>query len=354
VPDKHVPSGNFALVKISREKRTTYDVLYYSDDPDAVLAHARSLWPTHVIDGESNALPGTTVRTAHTFVFDVWGTHYIVNPATMTHIKDWSWGDRRRHVSRVGDAILIDCLEGGAPVIDDTPTPMPQLWQDIEKVVGNSRRVLLWGPPGTGKTYTAMNHNLNGRATYSITLTEETPMFELRGTYMPNERGGVSWLDGIGITSWRDGARIVINELDHAGSDSMSFLHALLDDPEFARFTLPKFPNEDVFPSDGFEVVATMNGHPDDLPEALRDRFPVCIKVDQVHPAALDKLSPQLRKIAAQSIVAPRRERIGYRRWLEFDSLMQNKTVGVDTAARVVLGDATSSELIKSLKVAMA
>ena len=32
-------------------------------------------------------------------------------------------------------------------------------WELIEKVLGRSRRVLLFGPPGTGKTYSAVKQN---------------------------------------------------------------------------------------------------------------------------------------------------------------------------------------------------
>ena len=37
-------------------------------------------------------------------------------------------------------------------------------------------------------------------------------------------------MDGVGIQAWKDGARLDINEIDHAGTDVMSCLHAILDD----------------------------------------------------------------------------------------------------------------------------
>ena len=54
-----------------------------------------------------------------------------------------------------------------------------ECWELIEKVLGRSRRVLLFGPPGTGKTYSAVKQNAplntNGdEVVYQITMTEDT------------------------------------------------------------------------------------------------------------------------------------------------------------------------------------
>lgn len=57
------------------------------------------------------------------------------------------------------------------------------------------------------------------------------------------------WNDGVAVQMWKEGGRLVINEIDHAGQDVSSILHALLDDVEFAEMTLPNEEKEIVRPA---------------------------------------------------------------------------------------------------------
>ena len=200
-------------------------------------------------------------------------------------------------------------------------------WTLLNKVISFTPRILLYGIPGTGKTYQANTLGLKeGQETYNITLTADSTASELMGHYVATDTGGFEWLDGVGIKAWKEGARLVINEIDHAGVDVMTFLHALLDDPKFAKFTLPNRDKETVKPTEGFQVVATMNGVPADLPEALADRFPVKLEIDTVHEDALDSLPKKLA-----SVYLDQRNSTGFsiRKWTALQSLMDN---GVDTA----------------------
>ncbi len=220
-------------------------------------------------------------------------------------------------------------------------------WKLFDAIIGATPRILLYGVPGTVKTYQANTTNLEGRNTYNVTLTQDSSASELLGHYVLNETGGMDWLDGIGVQAWKDGARLVVNEIDHAGVDVMSFLHALLDDPEFAKFTLPNKRKETVRPQPSFQVIATMNGVPEDLPEALLDRFPVKINIDTVHPSALESLPEKFRSVYADY----NNGAFSIRRWIALGELL-DKEVNLEFAVQTIFPD-EYEEITDALVVAL-
>ncbi len=221
-------------------------------------------------------------------------------------------------------------------------------WTLVASVVEHSRTLLLFGPPGTGKSFAA--HGDGGKSVYSVTLTPDTPAAELRGHYVP-VAGEFVWRDGPCVRAWREGARLVINEIDHAGGDALSFLLNCLDSPDTAMLTLPN--GETIRPAPGFQAVATMNGNPeDDLPEALRDRFPVRVNIDAPHPAGVDSLPADLRDAARGTVCATDPERrITLRAWLAFANLRGK--CGQEAAAHAVFRH-RADDVIQSLAIAAA
>jgi transcriptional regulator with AAA-type ATPase domain len=209
-------------------------------------------------------------------------------------------------------------------------------WELVEQVVGRCDRVLLYGVSGTGKSWAARRNRLDGKPVFSVSLTDDTPAAELRGHYGIVD-GSYKWLDGPCILSWRRGCRCVLNELEKASGDAQTFLLGFLDDKEIAQQTLPN--NETVVPAAGFHIVATMNGNPDqDLLPALRDRFPVCIHINEVAPPALAKLPADIRSIAQNSgIIEAAQRRISVRAWNEFAKLRGE--IGESMAAAAIFGD---------------
>lgn len=218
----------------------------------------------------------------------------------------------------------------------DQPRPLPTDWPLVERVLSSPevRTLFAWGPPGTGKTYAAMLYGVRGTA-YPITLTEDTPTAELRGFYRPVGPDLV-WGDGPVTRAMREGARLVLNEVTHASPEVFSFLHPILEHVETACVTLPT--GEIVRPAAGFQVVATSNHPPEDLPFALRDRFDCVLEIHDPHPDALARLSPRLRRAAERSIHLEGERRVGLRGWLSLQRL--EPVLGLLDACRAVFGPA--------------
>jgi MoxR-like ATPase len=231
-------------------------------------------------------------------------------------------------------------------------------WSMVSSVLGRSRRVLLYGPPGTGKTYSAVKQNapmnMEGKPNvFQITMTEDTAAANLEGFYKPNNSGGFEWHDGIAIQSWRNGGRLIINEIDHASPDAMTFLHAILDDQDIAMLTLNNDTKETVRPAEGFQVVATTNSPPESLPLALKDRFPVKIYVDSIHPKAMEQFPDEWHKVINDTtLIDDPEERISVRAWKEFFDL-QEKGFKKSQAGRLVFGD-KADELVDAITLSNA
>ena len=206
-------------------------------------------------------------------------------------------------------------------------------WGLIVTALRHCSRVLIWGLPGTGKSYLAQREALAGRQVYNITLTEDTSSVELRGHYVP-KGSELVWQDGPAILAWRTGGRLIVNEADKASPEVQSFMLALMDDTASAAITLPT--GETARPAEGFQLIATANTPPEDMPEALRSRLPVTIEVTEPNPEALLQLPEAWREAARRTAtVGDPQRRISLRSWYEFHRLAQAGVPAEDAGAMV-------------------
>ena len=230
----------------------------------------------------------------------------------------------------------------------DRATRVSTDWDLIKKCLENQevRTVYIHGEPGLGKTYAAFNYGRDKDEIFAITLTEDTPAAELRGHYVPVE-GRLEWRDGPFTAAMRTGGRLVINEVTHAPPEVHSLLHPVLESIETAQLTLPT--NETIRPAEGFQVICTDNLGPEDLSDALNDRFDCTFAVTEPHPDAFLALPDDLRDAARRSFALEKGRRVTIRRWLAISRL--RKSVGMQDACRAVLGRSRGDQIVDALKL---
>lgn len=238
----------------------------------------------------------------------------------------------------------------------DNNITLPECWQDVEDALNAGiDRLILFGPPGTGKTYAGLNFGDTQGGAWRLICTDDMSNADVTGHYIPNGNDW-AWKDGMAVKAWQGdglrGGRLVVDEIDKAGGDVFATLLAMTDTPDSAKWERPS-DSRTIRPLEGYSVIMTTNIEDmRELPEALKDRFPVCIRINQPHPSALEKLSADLRPYAMRMADAGAR-RISLRTFFAYDNL--RKTMGDEKAARLVFHEQAQSFLdaIKIDKIAI-
>jgi MoxR-like ATPase len=222
-----------------------------------------------------------------------------------------------------------------------TTTNLPECWQDVNDILDSGiNKLILFGPPGTGKTFAGLTFGNVSAGAHRLICNEDMTSADVTGHFKPSGDGTWKWQDGTVIKAWQgdgiNGGRVVADEIDRASGDVMSQLLAMFDSEESASWEHPE-TGRILKPKKGFSVFMTTNIEDmRELPQALKDRFPVAVRINTPHPDALTMLSPDLRGAAAASADADKDRRFSVRAFMAFDTL--RKTVSVEKAARLTFG----------------
>ena len=230
-----------------------------------------------------------------------------------------------------------------------TRPPALTAWEKAEFAIAHSSRVLLYGLPGTGKTYFGLTKGLASNAkAYRLICTEEMSDSDLIGGYRQQGNGMWKFREGVGIKAWREGARLVVDEINRMNSDVESRLMALTDTEVSASWQNEE-TGEVVKPHPNFSVVATMNGEPEDLAPAILDRFVVRCEVNTPHPEAIMALPEYLRALATSLTDPSADHRYSIRNFVVFEQLF-SKTQDLTKSVQAVFPE-TADTLIDALSI---
>lgn len=227
----------------------------------------------------------------------------------------------------------------------DTNT-LPSCWQEFDDCLkAGIDRIILFGPSGIGKTFAGLNMGAVEGGSYRLVCTEDMTNMDVTGAFMP-DGNKFSWVNGAAIKAWEGngivGGRLVVDEIDKASGDVSATLLAMLDSPESASWEHPETGNV-LRPRNGFSAIMTTNVEDmRELPAALKDRFPVAIRISEPHPTALLSLSPDLREYAIRMADAGDR-RVSLRAFMAFDKL--RTTLGKEKAATIIFRNRAESVL---------
>lgn len=235
-----------------------------------------------------------------------------------------------------------------------TNIKLPQCWQDFaDALSAGIDRVILYGPSGTGKTFAGLTMGNVSAGAHRLICNEDMTSGDITGHYKPAGSDAWQWKDGAVVKAWQgdglNGGRVVADEINKASGDVLSLLLAMFDSPESASWEHPE-TGRIIRPREGFSVVMTTNVEDmRELPEALKDRFPIAIRINEPHPDGVNRLSPDLRAAAIASADADRDRRFSLRAFMAFDQL--RKSVPTEQAARLSFGERHYRSILDAIAV---
>ena len=100
-----------------------------------------------------------------------------------------------------------------------TTTTLPACWQKFHNALhAGIDRIILFGPAGTGKTFAGLSFGNTAGGSFRLACTEDMTNSEVSGSFMPDAKGGFSWVSGSALKAWNGdgtlGGRLVVDEID--------------------------------------------------------------------------------------------------------------------------------------------
>jgi len=239
--------------------------------------------------------------------------------------------------------------------------PEPECWRDLRDIM-NARvnKVFLSGPPGIGKSFAGMYFGDVSRGVERMSCTEDMTSADVDGFMGITKDGTFDWRYGAASRAWINGSRLIIDEIDKAGSDVLAKLLAFTDSAMSARFVIVA-TGETIVPAPGFSVVMTANiTNIDELDsDALKDRFPAHIQINAPHPSALMQF-PESQRMLAATLISSRAgnlngysQRVSLRKFEYFNQLLADEAFDLDRAAALAFGPQLAEQIVRDLRLGL-
>lgn len=161
----------------------------------------------------------------------------------------------------------------------------PRVLAIINALKNPPRRQLLFGAPASGKSTFACS--LVGDYE-RVTLDKAMFPDALLGKFLL-QNGSTEWINAFATRAAERGVPLVLEEIHEGSGEINSTLKMILDDPAICNINLDN--GKRILPANGYRVIATMNGSPDQLDEAVLSRFDVKLRCDIPHDGILARLS---------------------------------------------------------------